>query len=218
MAIEYQEEALNVRRKLYGFHPTLGQGYNNLCLVYDRMHDYKKAKDYARKGLTVKKMLVTKTSNTVLVSLLNMAHMTFRYDGNSGRGFSLLDEAYEIRRELGLNHSLSAFIHMYRGDMQLDLERYERAAESFAIAVQIFEREKGLRPRELSESFRKWGVALKNQGKFEEAERCLNRSLKIIQKVDKESGDSCHGSLDVEGLKETLRELRDVKGMNASGR
>ena len=138
-------------------------------------------------------MLVTKTSNIVLVSHTNMAHMTFRYDGNAGRGFTLLDEAYEIRRELGLNHSLSAFTHMYhvyRGDMQLDLERYERAAESFVIAVQILEREKGLRLRESSESLRKWDVALKNLGKFEEAERCLNRSLKIIHKVDKENADS----------------------------
>ena len=189
-------------------HPSLGSGYNNLCLVYEQKHDYNMAQEYARKGLGVKRMMVAHNSNTLVLSLINMARMTFKYNGSTRRSLSLLDEAYGIRAEMGVVHHLTADVHMHRGAMQLHLEQFERAANSFANAVRIFEQEKGLRQRQMAKAWHNWGVALKNLGRLEEAEHRLSKSIRVTEKVAK---DNDLRSEDEENLRDALRELRDVK-------
>ncbi|XP_072023712.1 uncharacterized protein [Amphiura filiformis] len=75
-SIECHEEAMEVRKQLFGLHPSIGAGYNNLCLVYDRAGQRGKALEYAKKGLQIKRIFVKQPSNTVLVSLLNVALFT----------------------------------------------------------------------------------------------------------------------------------------------
>ena len=109
-----------------------------------------------------------------------------------------------------MKHHLTAVIHMYRGDMLLHLEKFKKAEESFSNAVQIFRSEKGLRPRQMATALRNWGVALKNQARFVEAELRLSESLKIIEKLGE--GDAM-STEDETSLKDALRELHFVKQM-----
>ena len=206
MAISYHEKALRIRKQLYGLHPTLGQGYNNLCEIYDRAGNYKKAQEYCRKGLHLKSMVVKRNSDTVLKSLLNLSDMTYKYDGNASKALRLLDEAYSIREVLGLNHLSTSLIWMNRGNLYLDLEKYPDASDCFSKAVDGFSKTGG-HPREIAKALIKWGIAVKKTGNLLEAEERLHRSLKVMKKLAEDTGVP---EEEEENFKDALRELSEI--------
>ena len=210
MAVGYYEEAINIRQKIFGLHPTLGHEYNKLSLVFERLHDLPNTKACTLKGFNMKRMLLTPTTNAMLAALLNMAHVTFMYHKDTMRALSFLDEAYGIREELGLNHHLTAAILNNRGIMQMHLEKYDQAVETFEEAVRILKREMGVRPRWMANALCKLGTALKHVGRLEEATQKLNESLRIIVKIVDDNGMSSEAGVI---LKDDLRELKDVKRM-----
>ena len=212
MAINYHEEALRIRERLYGLHPSLGQGYNNLCVIYERAGNYKKAQEYCRKGLHIKSTLVTRNSDTVLKSLLNLSHMTYTYDGNASKALRLLDEAYSIREVLGLNHPSTSLIWMYRGNLYLNLENYTDASDCFSKAVDCFLKTGG-HPRMHAEALIKWGIALKEARKLIEAEQRLRQSLKVMKKLAEDTGTP---EEEEENFKDALRELNEIRELTQS--
>ena len=212
LAINYHEEALRIRERLYGLHPTLGQGYNNICEAYERAGNYKKAQECCRKGLHLKSMLVTRNSETVLKSLLNLSDMTYKYDGNASKALRLLDEAYDIRKVLGLNHPSTSLIWISRGNIYHNLENYHQASSCLSKAVDGLLKTGG-HPRMLSEALIKWGIALKKTGNLIEAEQRLRWSLKVTQKLA-EDGDIPEEEEDT--FKDALWELSEIRDLAQS--
>ncbi len=201
---------MTIRRKLFGVHPTIGSGYNNLCLVYDKAGQRGKALEYALKGLQIKKAFVKQPSNTVLVSLLNVALFTHTETGNVEKALGYLNEAYEIRRALGLQHSLTGIIEDYRGDMLLYSERWQEASESFSKTVHWY-RLTEVSPRLIAESLYKWGVALKNQGLYDEAHRKLMESYQMSSDLMAEGHNESRDSKNLGDAKKELENLKRIR-------
>ena len=211
LAIECYEESLNMIRKLFGLHPTLATVYNNLGDAYRVTNDLDNAAQYLRRSLAIERMFIAHNTNTTAVSLVNNARVILQSGGNLTRALYLLDEAYDIRVHVGLKHFTTAMIHTHRGSVQLSLEQFGRAAESFDNAVTILQQlEKGTRPRQMAKALQLWGVALKNLGSLEQAEQRLTMSLKISKKVAKDNDTPCEKE---DGVKDALRELGEVKSM-----
>ena len=206
-SIDCHEEAIEIRKKQFGLHPSIGAAYNNLCLVYDRAGQRDKAVEYAKKGLHIKKLLVKQPSNTVLVSLLNVALFTHTYIGDVDRSLMYLDEAFEIRKSLGLKHELTGVIEVYRGDMQIHSKRWSDAVESFSRAVYWY-RETEVGPQKVAEALHKCGVALKHLGRLQEAKAKLQESLGITKTFM--VGGQAVGENN-KNLEATIRELEDLK-------
>ena len=207
MAVEYYEKSIGILRRLDGISVLLGVGYNNSGNSYRHMGDYENATECLRKAVNMMRMLSGR--NPAMVgSLVNYALVSNH--GNPTRALSLLDEAYDIRAQIGLNHHYTALIQRDRGRVQLSLEQFHRAAESFEEAVDIMQQEEGLYPVAMASALRLWGIALKKLGRLEEAEQQLTKSLKISQKVAK---DNNMPNVMDEMIKDALRELGEVKSM-----
>ena len=209
MAVDFYEQSIDKLRRLDGISEILGVGYNNLGQLYRRMDEYENATECLRKSVNINRML-SGCSNGMVVSLVNYSRLSFSNDGNATRVLSILDEAYDVRAQIGLKHYYTALIQYHRGRMQLSLEQFHRAADSFEYAVDIFEQEEGLHPLLMASALLKWGIALKKLGRLEEAELQLTRSLKISEKVAKDNDTPCEK---VDNLKDALRELGEVKSM-----
>ena len=212
LAVDFYEQSIDKLRRLDGISEILGVGYNNLGISYRSMDAYENATKCLGKAVNINRMLGGRSDGMVL-SLLNFARLSYSNDGNATRVLSILDEAYNVRAQIGLKHYYTALIQYHRGRMQLSLEQFHRAAESFANAVDIFEQEEGLHPRHMASALLMWGVALKNLGRLEEAERQLTRSLKISEKVAKDNGTPNMPSEIENNIKDALRELGEVKNM-----
>ena len=154
-------------------------------------------------------MLVTRNSNTVLVSLLNLSHITRLYEGNLKEALRLLDDAYSIREVLGLKHHWTAIIWMYRGNVYLDKENYSYAATCYSKAVKGISETEG-HPQILAKVLRKYGIALKKAGNLIEAEHQLRQSLKVAEKMAKENKTPDTSVEDDENVKEAMREIHEV--------
>ena len=209
LAVEYYEQLIDILRRLDGISEMLGAGYNNLGMSYQHMDDYENATDSMRKAKNIMRILSGR-SDGMVASLVNYARVTFRNDGNATHVLSILDDAYNVRAQIGLKHYSTALIQYERGRMQLSLEQFHRASESFEGAVDILQQEEGLRPRHIAEALLMWGVTLKKMGRLEEAELQLTRSLKISERLAKDNDIPCEKE---DNLKDALRELGEVKGM-----
>ena len=206
LAVQYYKQCIGILRRLYGIGETLGTAYHNLGVTHECMGDYGNATESLRKAVNIYRILNDR-SDTMVISLMNYATS---YVGNPTRYLTLLNEAYNIRAEIGLKHFSTGQIQFHRGRMQLSLEQFHRAADSFENAVDIFVKEEGLRPQHMAEALLMWGVALKKLGRLEEAERRLTKSLKISERVSKDNGIPCEKE---NNLKDALRELGEVKSM-----
>ena len=209
LAVEYYEQSISMLRRLDGISRELAAGYNNLGFSYRNMDDYVNATENLRKAVNIMGTLSDR-SDGMVVSLRNYAMLIFSNDGNATRALSLLDEAYRIRAQIGLKHHYTAMIQCARGRVQLSLEQFHRAAESFEEGVDIMQQEEGVYPVPIASVLYLWGVALKNLGRLEEAERRLTKSLKISEKVAKDNGIPSEKDNNV---KDALRELGEVKHM-----
>ncbi|XP_072039853.1 uncharacterized protein [Amphiura filiformis] len=206
-SIECHEEAMEVRKELFGLHPTIGEGYNNLCLVYDRAGQREKALEYAKKGLETKRIFVKQPSNIMLVSLLNVALFTHTIEGDSDKSLDCLNEAYKIRKALGLKQYLTGVIEHYRGDMLMHSERWQEAANSYSEAVHWY-RVTEVSSRTITDALHRWGVVLKHLGCYDEAHQRLMESYQISSDLMAEGHSK---TKDSKNLEETVKELDDLK-------
>ncbi len=198
---------MKIRKQLFGLHPAIGSGYNNICEVYGKAGECGKALKYALKGLQIKKTFVKQPSNVVLMSLLNVALFTHTETGNVEKALGYLDEAYGIRRALGLQHPLTGAIEDYRGEVLLHFKRWREAENCFSEAVHWF-RLTEVSPRTVAEALHKWGVALKNQGLYDEAHRKLMESYQMSSELMAEGHNK---GKDSKNLGDTIKELEDLK-------
>ena len=131
LAVECYEESIEIIRGLQGIGRLLGAIYSNLGASYRHMDDYENATVCLRNAVNMNRMLSDR-SDVMVVSLLNYATS---YVGNATRSLSLLNEAYNIRAEIGLKHYSTGMIQYHRGRMQLSLEQFHRAADSLKMQL-----------------------------------------------------------------------------------
>ena len=80
-AVQYHNKSLDIRRLLYGFHPSIGGCYNNLSEAYETMGDYQTASKHAITGLKIKRHFFKGPSHAVIDSLITVARLTTRKTG-----------------------------------------------------------------------------------------------------------------------------------------
>ncbi|XP_071963323.1 uncharacterized protein [Antedon mediterranea] len=137
--IGYHEKTLKMRRKIWDDHPLIGGTYNNMSLAYIRMGDQNKALEYGQKGLDTKMRFKREPANDIIVSLNNVAINTCIYEDNPKKAHRLLDQSFEMRELLGLNHVDTALIAMNRGRVYEYQENYSEAMVCYQRAVDIRE-------------------------------------------------------------------------------
>jgi hypothetical protein len=134
-ALKLGEEALSLRRKLFGEeHPDTAQSLNNIASYYKSLKNIPRALEIGEQALWIRRKLFGEEHEDIAISMLNIA--SFYYSlGNTHRALEIGEQALQIQRKLfGEEHpdtalSLNnvALYYRHSGDLKRALEVGEQA-------------------------------------------------------------------------------------------
>eukprot|EP00058_Branchiostoma_floridae_P008285 XP_002593773.1 hypothetical protein BRAFLDRAFT_104344 [Branchiostoma floridae] len=182
-AREYYTRCLEMRIEMCGEdHPLIGPSLNNLAITYDKLGEKEKALELHQKALYMKRRWFKKPAQTKVESLNNVAAQ-FMYRKEYSKALQLLQEAAQMQKEVNyVDSEQSVLSNLNLGKVFIHTKQYKEAEENLRIAANWYEGRWGTHVW-TAEALEFLGMALKGQGKHDEAKDVLTRALDMYEKV-----------------------------------
>ncbi|XP_070532452.1 uncharacterized protein [Ptychodera flava] len=213
-AKKYHTESYKMKGDVFGDHPVLGGAQNGLGLYYNQIGDGETAFLHFKRGLATKKRFNKNPTNDVVISLNNVA-MEYSKRGDSQKALGMLEEAYQMRKVMGLDHHDTSLIYNNRGKVYARIKDHTNSEECFKSALQI-------RRRRLKEhastagTLQQLGEVLLQANKLQEARETFTEAVEMRKKVlaQQPKNDGIAESLSCLG--ETCHKLGDKENATAA--
>jgi tetratricopeptide (TPR) repeat protein len=99
-ALELQQKALEIRRKLFGDkHPDTAMSFNNVGISYGKLGDHKRALEFQQKALEIRRELFGDRHPDTALSFNNLGGI-YEEMGDHKRALEFLQKALEIHKDL----------------------------------------------------------------------------------------------------------------------
>lgn len=182
-ALNYSEECLALRKRLYGeIHPEVANVYANMALTYWEWRDYNKAIDYNLKSLSVLEQMPEKDSLAIANNYTGLANI-YALLGEYDKVNQLYEKALRIRlAKLGFKNYLVARTYSNMGQYYFEQKRYEEAFECHYNALAIRQEIMSLDHMDIATSYNNLGLVLDATGQVDSAISCFQRTIAIREK------------------------------------
>ena len=159
-ALKYTEEALDIRRNLFGEnHPAVAQSYNDVGVAYENIGDHQKALEYEERALAIRVSLFGESHPDVAISY-NDVGLSLISLWELDKSLEYEKKALEIRRHFfGENHPDVASSYNNVGLSYMALVEYEKALEFEKRALEIRKNLFGENHPSVAESYNNIGFA-----------------------------------------------------------
>ncbi|XP_006818943.1 uncharacterized protein LOC102805089 [Saccoglossus kowalevskii] len=178
---KYHMMSLSMRGKLFGDHPIMGGMQNGLGLYYNQLGNTEKAFHYFKLSLRTKKRFNKKPANDIVISLNNVA-MEYSKRGNTKKALELLDEAYEMRRKMGVDHHDMSLIYNNRAKVYSRIADLENAEVNFKKSLEIRKKRMGEHTSTAS-TMHLLGEVMLRAGKLQKAKVNFREAVELRRKV-----------------------------------
>lgn len=183
VARPYLEDALAIRRTLYGdHHPDTAQSLNNLGWLLFRIGQYRVARAHLEHALTVRRTLLGKNHPDTAQSLNNLGWLLWK-QGELHAARPLLERALAVRQQcLGEDHPETARSYNSLAGLLWAQAAYGYARPLLKRALAIREQRLGPTHPRTADSLNNFGLLLKTQRDYAGARPYLQRALAIREK------------------------------------
>src|SRR6185437_4215981 len=177
LALEHMNEALDIRKELYGEnHPLVAGSYNNLGLVYSDIDPRAAMEDY-NKALAIYKKIYPNT-HPVIAATLNNIGIIQRKLGDYNNSLVSFRQCLTIRTKLfGAEHSNVAFVYSSIGETFFDIGRYDSALIYENKALTIYRKVFGDKHPDVANTYNQIGSALEQEKKYDQALQSFQKAL-----------------------------------------
>jgi len=185
-AREYLERSLAIREKALGpEHPEVAQSHNNLHIVFKRLKKFDLALHHQKRSLEIREKTLGPDHPAVGNALNNIGFMYYQLE-------QFRDAAPYYERAVAIfDKSPAAPMRvtalLYYGDVQGELEDYDGASKSFALALALAEKRYGEDDLRVVVALTGLGTSLTDLRKPKEAVASLHRALAILDRRDNEA-------------------------------
>nr|XP_054769981.1 uncharacterized protein LOC129277829 [Lytechinus pictus] len=127
-------------------HPHSALTHHKLGLMYLLSKDFANAYKYGSKGLSLRMFLTKGASHTTIQSLSMVAMAILDHSGDWKRSLTLLQEAIEMRKELGPTHPDMGLLHHSVGNVYSFCKNHKEAQRHYQQAADIRQASYGIGP------------------------------------------------------------------------
>jgi len=183
-AIEYYEQALSIRKKIYGdWNPDVATTLNNIGVAWISLGKHKKAMEYCEQALSIRKKLYDDRHPDVAVTLNNIGGVQVRL-GKHKKAMEYYEQALSINKAVyGDRHPDVATTLNNIGGALHALGEYEKAIEYFKQALSITKEVYGNRHSGVATTLNNIGTVQNALGEHKRAIEYFEQSLSITKAV-----------------------------------
>ncbi|XP_077986970.1 uncharacterized protein LOC144441285 [Glandiceps talaboti] len=180
-AKSYHTEAYDMKAAVFGDHPAIGGTQNSIGLYYNQLGDGDSAFRYFKLALETKRRFNKKPANDLVISLNNVA-MEYSKRGYTERALRMLDEAFQMRKSLGLEHHDTSLIFNNRAKVYASVMEYDKSEECFRTALQIRRMRMGVHTSTAG-TLQQLGEVLLKAGKLQQAREAFTEAVDMRKTV-----------------------------------
>ncbi|XP_006818944.1 uncharacterized protein LOC100369926 [Saccoglossus kowalevskii] len=180
-AKKYHDLSRSMRGDLLGDHPIMGGLQNNLGIYYNKVGNSEKAFHYFKLSLRTKKRFNKKPANDIIYSLTNVA-LEYSKRQDMEKALELLDEAYEMRCKMGMDHPDMALIYNTKAKVYARGSDLENAELYYKKTLEIRQKLMG-KHTSVGDTMNMLGKVMLRAGKFQEAKKMFSNALEFRRKV-----------------------------------
>ncbi|MBV6645888.1 MAG: CHAT domain-containing protein [Cyclobacteriaceae bacterium] len=178
LALQYHEQALDIRRKELGRSSIeAANSYNNIGLVYLDQGNYLQATIYFSRTLALFKNLLGNNHPKVAFCLINLARAN-NLSGNYDEAVGQLQEVQGIwDQNYEGDHPNKAFTLSTAGQIEVTNDNLEKASQLQIESLDMYIRLYGQKHPEVANTYYLLGEVFRKQNKYKEANNYYQRSI-----------------------------------------
>ncbi len=176
-ALDYYNQALNIRKKLYGDdHEIIAGSYNDIGLLYAN-DDLEKAAEYYQKAINIYEKKLGNTHPRV-ANLYNNLALLYQKQNDFSKSETFLEKVLAIRiKTMGEKHPNVAFVKNSMAFLALEKNQIEKAKNLSAEALSIYKEKYGEKHPELANTYRILASIERQNNQFDNALNLYQKAL-----------------------------------------
>jgi tetratricopeptide (TPR) repeat protein len=183
-ALEYDEEALEIRKSLFGEeHPETAMSFNNVGAAYGRLGNHERSLEYGKRALEIFRRLFGEEHSETAMSFDNIGN-TYGDLRDHKRHLEYSTKALEIRKKrFGEEHPDTAISFNNVGMAYADLGDYKRSLEYCNKALEIRQKLFGDEHPDTALALNNLGSIFARLGDDKRSLECYEEALKVRMEI-----------------------------------
>lgn len=181
-ALSYYERGLAIYQAIeMGQHPDKATSYLGIGSCYSKLRNHQKALDFFKKALVIQQTVFGAESAN-LISVYNNLANAYKNLGDYNQAMLFYENnIHLLNQSFGKQHPFTAATLVNIGLIQVELDAYDKALESYQLALAIYQQREQY--HRMAETWNNIGTCLRQQKKYTQAIQAYQRSSSIFEQL-----------------------------------